>query len=401
MRTTIALLTMFVGSAASAQTTATLCQADEVPVAKSTIDLRLVGCGAGFHDNLLWHLDRADAIDGVLNGTVTRTLTGKGAVLYMCDTGVLHDHDELMRADGSVVIASIYPGGAPKACPNAAIEPSYDTTSDPSLFINTHGTATASVAVGRNTGVAPDAKIISVYMTNVGTNIDLWLKGFDQIIQNAWNPATPQFRTAIINMSLWPNYASKKDSRYPRFEEKMREMINGVAADGSPDASGKRFLFVSVAGNSGVPDANQCDPDGNTDAFPSVLGSSIDGFIAVGGIDETNHLWAGSCKGAALDILAPAANMFVASISGHDHYRSGHEAAGSVGNSGTSYSAPYVSGLAALLLERNPEYTPQQLEAIIKASASHTANADETAGGGMVAIFDFISGLPRQRILRH
>jgi len=69
-------------------------------VASSTIDLRLIGCGEGFPDNLLWHLDRADSLDGSLDSKTTRKLTGKGAVVYMCDTGVMRTHAEFARADG-------------------------------------------------------------------------------------------------------------------------------------------------------------------------------------------------------------------------------------------------------------------------------------------------------------
>ena len=57
-------------------------------------------------------------------------------------------------------------------------------------------------------------------------------------------------------------------------------------------------------------------------------------------------------------------------------------------------------GLAALLLEENPDYTPQQLETIIKSTAGHVANADETTGGGRVAMFDLVSRLSRRRIAR-
>lgn len=398
MRLIAAVLALCVCSV-NAQTISTRCQAEKVSVLTQTTDLRLVGCGDGFPDNLLWHLDRADSLNGELDSSVTRRLTGKGAVVYMFDTGVMSDHDEMMRAAGSIVIGAIHPYGISRGCPNGddpTLHPCY--TSDTTLFIYTHGTATSSVVAGKNTGIAPDAKLVAVWGDGAANDIDRWIGYFDAIIKHAWDPTTPQFRTAVINMSFVPNYASANDPKFPLFEKKMREMIGGVDANGSPDPNGKRFLFTTIAGNTG----GQCDANGNSNVYPGVLGASIDGLITVAGIDETNHVWSGSCKGAGVDVLAPASNIFVASISAHDHYRSGivGAAGGVPGNSGTSYAAPYVAGLAALLLEENPDYTPQQLETIIKSTAGHVANADETTGGGRVAMFDLVSRLSRRRIAR-
>ncbi len=339
-----------------------------------TIDLRLIGCGEGFADNLLWHLDRADSWDGSLDAKTTRKTTGRGAVVYLCDTGVMRNHDEFSRAAGSVVVGAIAVNGIGKDCP-AGQDPSLDPcfTSDTTLSIFTHGTATASMVAGRNTGIAPDATIVSVYMETVGQNIDSWIRTFDAIIQHAWNPTRPQFKTGIISMSFTPNLASARDPKFPAFEKKMRDMIAGVDSGGNPDPAGKRFLFVTVAGNHVDGPGDQCDANMNTNLYPAVLGASIDGLITVD----------------AIDILAPAASLLVASISARDHYRSGRGLP-YPGNSGTSYSAPYVSGIAALLLEKNPDLTPIDLERLIKTNASRTANAGEATAGGRVAVFDWI-----------
>ncbi len=341
------LLSWLVVLPAVAQTTSTLCQAQQVAAGStSVIDLRLIGCGDGYPDNLLWHLDRADSPNGALDTKVTRTATGKGVVVYMCDTGVWRDHDEFARPDGSAVIGAIYPPGkAATACTaDPALSPCSEIDAD--IVINGHGTATASVVAGRTVGVAPDAKLVAVYMPTAGTKISGWLAAFDLIIRHAWDPATPPFRTAIVNLSFTPGYAVPADPPIPglavvrtadaaAFELKMRQMIEGVDRDGQPDPNGKKFLFVTVAGNylASSP-SNQCAKNMDTNLYPAVLGSTIDGLITVGGIDSSNRIWDRSCRGAALDILAPAANMLVASIGGRDHYRSDQDAM----NSGTSFA---------------------------------------------------------------
>ncbi|HSP34961.1 MAG TPA: S8 family serine peptidase [Thermoanaerobaculia bacterium] len=344
MRAAAALVALAFTASIDAQTLPPRCQTQEVGVAESTVDLRILACA----------------------GEPQRAATGKGAVVYVCDTGVMQTHDEFMRAEGSVVIAGIdpVPNGYGR-CARPAVDPCW--SNDGTLGIFGHGTATASVIAGRNTGIAPDAKIVSVYVENVGTRVDRWIRTLDAIIAHAWDPATPQFRTAIVNMSFAVNLASMNDPKFAQFERKMRDMIGGVDRDGNPDPSGKRFLFVTVAGNHAAGSAGQCDANLNTNLFPATLGSSIDGLITVGGTDNANRIWERSCRGDAVDVYAPAVDVFVASISAHDHYRSGHVPyAGYPQNSGTSYAAPFVAGAAALLLEEYPDLTPAELEGLIK-----------------------------------
>jgi subtilisin family serine protease len=341
-------------------TSSTLCHATPVQVTDGIADRTLDRCGEAETENLLWHLDRADNIGGALNGTTSRTATGKGAVVYVCDTGVMAAHDELARDGGSAVIGginmdkSVCPGGG-----NDATSPCW--TADGNLLLFSHGTSVAVIVAGKSSGIAPDAKIVAVKV--IGDE-KVWIKAMHAILQHAYAPDTPPFRTAIINISggvaLQPA---------PAFEALMRTMISGADADGNPDPNGKRFLFCVAAGNAaplnkGLP--AQCAPDYSVILSPGYLGDSIDGLITVGGLDQTNGLWWGSCFSSAVDVLAPAADMFVASISGKDRYRYLPAEL----SSGTSYATPYVSGLAARLLEKDPSLTPAQLEQQLKDSRS-------------------------------
>lgn len=294
---------------------------------------------------------------------MTRRATGKGAVVYVMDTGIWPDHSEL--EDGKV-IGGINPRNIRCEGQDASLHPCWTADSVGSIFLYTHGTAVASVIAGRNTGVAPDAKIVSV-LAQDGT-VSLFVESLRAMIAHAWDPTTPSFQTAIVNISGGVPSFDRGNVQVRAFEELMRRMIGGVDRDGNPDPNGKRFFFVGIAGND-LPDdrSSQCNADDTVKIIPSVLGREIDGLITVGGLTRDNQEWSGACRGDKVEILAPAHEILVASITGRDHYRSARPANG---NSGTSYAGPYISGLAACLLEENPSLTPAQLEARLKANAS-------------------------------
>jgi subtilisin family serine protease len=349
---------LFVAGSALAQTSSTLCQATAPP--GDPVERQLIGCGEGFAENLLWHLDRADSVTGALDGKVTRTLTGRGVVIYVIDSGVLAAHDEFARATGSNVIAGIQWMTVP-GCPNVATSPCWDSIPT-FLVVAGHGTGVASVAAGRHTGIAPDASIVSV--TPLPGNTAHYKTLLQRIIEHAFAPQTPAFRTAIISISSGPPLTTPRDAA---LDALMVRMTTGVDAGGNADPNGKRFLFVAAAGNYyAEPHSNQCGPGDAVILHPAILGRATEGIIAVGGIDRDNHYWAGACKGELVEMAAPAPDIFVASISSTDAYRFRP----TFGLSGTSWSTPYVSGMAALWLERYPYLTPAQLESLLAASPS-------------------------------
>jgi subtilisin family serine protease len=359
------------------QKTSTHCATVDIDAGSGLTDRQLIGCGPSYADNVLWNLDRSD---GVQDDVYTHAATGKGSVVYVIDLGVQKAHDEFQRDGGSNVIAGIDPGvsrGAAKLPCDDDGPTSPCNTSFVSLV--THGTAVASVVAGRNAGIAPDASIVAVRVLG-GSNFEFeW--ALDDIVKHAFAAGTPPFRTAVINMSAT---LTTPDAT---FVQKMNLMINGVDADFHADPNGKKFLFVTIAGNRNN-GTDQCGAQGET-VFPvAKLGSSIDGLITVAGISRDNHFWSGSCGGDAIDILAPAEHVLTASITGHDHYRGTQTSKGVVADfdSGTSYAAPYVCGIAARLLELDPTLTPVELEARIKASGSYVADAATAPAGGRVAV---------------
>jgi subtilisin family serine protease len=408
VRTTLAaVLFLFAAPLAVAETVVTHCSTETVHLAvqhSDPIDVRRLGsCSDDQPNNALWFLDRLDSVDGALDGHFTRTPAS--ALVYVLDTGVEINHDEF--ADGNVIAGidvQLERGFAPDCnTTNAALHPCFDLASPITVGVYTHGTGVASIIGGRRVGVAPGVKIISV--NALGTpEVTNWLVVFNDVIKKAWDPSTPDVKTAIINMSAQlGGYPAAGDLPYSQPEQKIRDMVGGVDRNGNPDPNGKRFLFVVAAGNTGPlrfdgKGLGDCDLNNQVHAYPATLGPSIAGLITVGGVGRDNRFWAGSCRGPALELLAPAEDMMPAIGSGHDHYRLAI-LTGALFSSGTSYSAPIVSGAAAQILAREPNLTPAEVELRLEATPSSIADApDGTAGGKVVYIVH--PSEPRRRAVR-
>jgi subtilisin family serine protease len=385
----VALLVLAIVPAMHGQeTVSTRCREVEVALDATHTASRLDRCGDPSSPDLLWHLDRIDQVDGVLDGQYHRRAAGAGAVIYVMDTGILASHAEFTRGDGSSrviagfdVTQTVNVGSSRCTSANKALRPCFEDMGE--LIGSEHGTSVASVAAGSNIGVAPQASIVSVRVMNESAlaTTRTYLEGLNAVIRHAYDPATPQFRTAVVNISGWvlERLIGNPDAHpvpFAAVAQRMREMIGGVDAAGHPDPNGKRFFFV-VAGNNVD---NGCGRAGVVDRFPATLGRATDGLITVGGMTADNNWWAGACRGG-VEILAPAQGIFSASITANDHYR------GTKPNfrSGTSFGAPVISGIAALLLSQNPTLTPQDLESIIVATQSRIFNPDPAYAGGKVA----------------
>jgi subtilisin family serine protease len=373
-------------AAADSELVSTYCREIEVPLDETHSVSKLGPCGDANVD-LLWHLDRIDQLDGTLDGSYHRHRSGNGSVVYVMDTGVLATHNEFSAANGTRVIAgfdvadTVKVGSSGCESPNKATEPCFLQYAE--LPGASHGTSVASLVAGRNVGVAPDADIVSIRVMNESAlaTTRSYLAGLNAIIRHAWDPASPQFQTGIVNISGWVlerlvNLPDPSPVPFAAVERKIREMVGGVNAQGRPDPNGKRFLFVVAANNVD----NGCGRAGIVDRFPAILGPAIEGVITVGGMTEENSWWPGGCRGA-VEILAPAEGVFSATITAVDQYRGPRPNL----RSGTSFAAPIIAGIAARLLEENPAFTPAQLESSITSTPSRVFNPDPSHAYGKVA----------------
>jgi len=387
VRSAAVLIVVVASLRAHAAVISTHCNESEVALDATHTIARIDRCGTDTGE-LLWYLDRIDQIGGVLDGSFDRMSGGAGSVIYVVDTGVMASHGEFARSGGSRVIggidatSSVDIGRSTCASGNKATAPCFDGFDE--LATASHGTSVASIAAGNNIGVAPAALIVSVRVMNERglATTRTYLDGLDGIIKHAWDPSTPAFQTAVVNISGWVlerlagTSASGPVVTYAAVEKKIRDMIGGVDANGNPDPNGKRFFFVVAANNTD----GGCGASGVIDRFPATLGSAIEGVITVGGMTANNTAWNGSCRGG-VEVLAPAQSIFSATITGPQDYRGRRP----YQRSGTSFAAPIISGIAARLLSERPDLTPQQLESWIEATPSRVVNPDATLANGKVA----------------
>jgi subtilisin family serine protease len=370
----------------NAQVSSTNCAETEIDLNRTLSVAILDRCGDDVHAPLLWHLDRIDQVSGALDGHFDRQNGGAGSVIYVMDTGVMASHSEFAGVAGSRVIAgfdatgSVDLGRSKCTSANKALAPCFEGMEE--LPAASHGTSVASIAAGKNVGVAPEAMIVSVRVMNERglATTRTYLEGLDAIVAHAWqlNGA----RTSIVNISGWVlerlngTSTGKPVVTYAAVEQKIRDMIDGVDVNGRADANGKRFLFVVAANNTD----GGCGPAGTVDRFPATLGTKLGGLITVGGMTADNHTWNGSCRGG-VEVLAPAQGIFSATITGTDHYRGRRPNL----RSGTSFAAPIVAGIAARMLAQRPDLTPQQLEWWITSTPSRVSDPSAQMADGRVA----------------
>ncbi|HHV7523751.1 TPA: S8 family peptidase [Burkholderia orbicola] len=132
--------------------------------------------------------------------------------------------------------------------------------------------------------------------------------------------------------------------------EALQQAIDDVMAAGA--------TVVVAAGNDGT--VTQLDRPAN-----------CRGVIAVGATDSTGRRAWFSNFGASVTLSAPGANVYTTSNSGATF------AQGSVyrADSGTSYAAPQVAGVASLMLAVNAKLTPVQIAQALKVTARRPSGA--------------------------
>lgn len=140
------------------------------------------------------------------------------------------------------------------------------------------------------------------------------------------------------------------------------------------------MLFVVAAGNEGM------DFSGSTS--PILQNFKLTNEIVVTSMDESpNHGWIlnSGNYGANVDIGAPGANIYTLTIGG-----------GTSWFSATSAATPLVSGVAALIFQKNPTYTGAQAKSKIVSTYKYIASMKNRHGdnGQLVPVSIINCGIP-------
>ena len=187
-----------------------------------------------------------------------------------------------------------------------------------------HGTGIAGVIVAhaRLMGSAPAARLLAIRAFSGAPG---GAESTSYVILKALDYAAAH-GAQIVNMS----FAGPKDALIER----------GIAA-----TAARGIVMVAAAGNAGA-------------KSPPLYPAANPNVIAVSATDAQDKLFAASNRGGYVAIAAPGVDIFLPAPDEKYQIRSG-----------TSFSAAYISGLAALMLERDPALKADDVRAILMKTA--------------------------------
>jgi thermitase len=287
--------------------------------------------------NWQWGITRVNARQA---WSVTK---GGGVTVAVVDTGIRADHKVFQDSIDNSHVVSFVPRGSTstvngKTCTNSGSARVDD---------NGHGTAVASIITAPDSqpgltmaGVAPHAKIMPIQAQGCGGygTIEWVAKGIRYAADNG---------AQVINLSL-----GSQDKTCGG---------GGVIESAVKYALSKGVTVVASSGN---------DKKALVDCP-----ARLSGVIAVGAIDRYNNVvsnnkW-GSNYGPELSVVAPGDQIAVACSC---MQASGSNSSGNglflLKFSGTSASAPFVAGVAALVKSAHPDFTPAQIKDVIQKTAA-------------------------------
>ncbi|RME26231.1 MAG: hypothetical protein D6800_06635, partial [Candidatus Zixiibacteriota bacterium] len=296
--------------------------------------------------------------------------TGKGRIICSFDTGVDGAHRALNRSwkgnDGDSA-AAWYDPLFHQTLPH----PLNGTVSN-----NAHGTWTMGVMVGADsvsgdtTGVAPDAQWISAGVVDLpGASL---LSAFEWAVDPDGDPNTLADVPDVINNSWGFTGRSCVDIFYTAVQ----------------NAEALGIVNIFAAGNEGSAPSSVRNPADGAFAIDDSLN-----LFSVGNVMETSDTISGSssrgpspCFGAIKpNVAAPGTGVRTTAPGNLFTFASG-----------TSLAAPYVSGLVALLRQKNPNATVDQIKQALLASGrplGYTAVPNNDIGWGLIDCVDALNAL--------
>jgi subtilisin family serine protease len=134
----------------------------------------------------------------------------------------------------------------------------------------------------------------------------------------------------------------------------------------------RNIVLVAAAGNAGP-------------KSPPLYPAADANVMAVSATDAQDKLFAASNRGNYIAVSAPGVDVFLPAP--NDKYQI---------SSGTSFASAFVSGLAALILQRNPALKPDDVRAILMKTARDLGppGPDDQFGAGEADAFAAVSAVP-------
>ncbi|MFF5769888.1 type VII secretion-associated serine protease mycosin [Streptomyces californicus] len=285
-----------------------------------------------------WSLQR------VLLDELWKQSTGKGVRVAVIDTGVDVRNEQLKSAVDTEAGRNFLPKGL-KTPDGVKIERGKENGTTDTVG---HGTKVAGIIAAREakgtgfTGIAPDATIIPIQQNDAEGH------GDTATLADAITYAVDKADADVINISQDTADAVKPST-------KLKQAVDRALA--------QQVVVVASAGNDGL--------GGNVkETYPA----SFDGVLAVASSDRNNERAPFSQSGDFVGIAAPGVDM-VSTVPGGGH----------CADNGTSFSAPYVAGVAALLRAKHRDWTQAQIVAQIQQTAERSvAGHDNAVGWGVV-----------------
>ncbi|CUW31472.1 MULTISPECIES: type VII secretion-associated serine protease mycosin [Streptomyces] len=268
--------------------------------------------------------------------------TGKGVQVAVIDTGVDVKNPQLTKAVDASKGKNLLP---PKNRKGEKIDRGNKWGTTDTVG---HGTRVAGIIAARPVkgtgfvGLAPDATIIPIKQNNAEGD------GTAETLADAIKYAV-QAGADVINIS--------QDTAEP-LDPKDSTLKNAIDY-----ALGRKVVVVASAGNDGL--------GGNVkETYPA----AYEGVLAVAASDRNNERAAFSQSGDFVGVAAPGVDM-ISTVPGNGH----------CSDNGTSFSAPYVAGVAALLKSKYPDWTAREVAAQIEQTAERSIPGhDKLVGWGVV-----------------
>lgn len=246
-----------------------------------------------------------------------------------------------LLARGDRVVVAVIDSGIDIAHPEltGAVGASYDPVGG-NAVPHSHGTGIAAViaAHGRLMGASPAVSLLAIRAFAAANSSRAESTSFTVLRSLDFAIAKG---ARIINMS----FAGPQD---------------GLIAKGLAAAAAKGVVLVAASGNAGP-------------KSPPLFPAADRNVIAVAATDAGDRFFAASNRGSHVALSAPGADILTAAPDAKYQV-----------TSGTSFAAAYVSGIIALMLERNPSLTPEAVRATLTRTA-HDLGApgrDDLFGAG-------------------